>query len=282
MKASQLILVAFTAAITAGLYFFGDRKTPLKPTTEGTSAMSARAQVSLKDSIVIFKEKLLENDLAQLESLEGTMNAAEPGSAEHNASLLDLAKFWELKKALPPSSFYFTEYAKATDNAESWKEASKRNYLAFKAANDSIWRPYFTDKAIASLEKTINFVPLDFESKIQLADCLIEGKNEVMQGVLLLREVVDEEPENIPANIQLGRLSIVSGQFDKAKQRLNKVLSVEPENTEALYFLGETHVALEENEEAIAVFKRCAELVDDPRFKRELDKYLNKVINNKL
>lgn len=282
MRSSQLILVAFCAAIVAGLFFFGNRKTPPKPALDGLSNFSVPNPVSLKDSIALFKEKLSTEDIVKVEAWETDLKGLETGSEGHSATLLSLAEFWEKQKALPPSSYYFTEYAKAVDTGESWKEASKRNYLAYKAANDTLWRPYFTDEAIVSLEKTINFVPSDAESKIQLADCLIDGKNEVMQGVLLLREVVEAEPTNIAANIQLGRLSIVSGQFDKAKERLNTVLSVEPENTEALYFLGETHIAMGENDKAIAVFQKCAELVDDPRFKRELDKYLNKVINDKL
>jgi len=281
VKSSQLILVALCAAITAGLFFFGNTKTPSKATTDETTPIS-RAEVSLEDSISLFKNKLGKEELATLDSLETDLKLAEKASLGKKEPLLALANFWEKHQALPPSSYYFTEHAKQVDDAKSWKEASIRNYLAFQAAQDTLWRPYFADQAIASLEKTLSFAPSDLDSKIQLADCLIEGKNQVMPGVLLLREVVEADPKNVPANIQLGRLSIMSGQFDKAKNRLLTVLETEPENTEALYFLGETHVALGESDEAIAVFKKCATLVDDPRFKRELDKYLSKVIKDKL
>jgi len=282
VRSSQLILVAFCAAITAGLFFFGNTKTPPKSSSDEITGINSSRTVSLSDSIVLFKDKLETPEMAELQGLEANLEEHSTGSAAHNETLLAMAHFWEKQQALPPSSYYFTEYAKATDEAISWKEASKRNYLAFQAANDTLWKPYFAEEAVVSLEKTLSFAPSDLESKIQLAECLIEGKNEVMQGVLLLREVTEAEPNNIPANMQLGRLSIMSGQFEKAKERFRTILAVEPNNTEALYFLGDTHVALKEKEEAIAAFKKCRELVDSPLFKQKLDEYVNKRKRHKI
>jgi len=270
VRSSQLLLVGLGIALTLSLFFFGNTKTPPKVLSQDSSVKSSAEKVSLKDSIVLLRQGLNTAGLAKLDSLE---------QGEKPESLLEMANFWEKRQSLPSSSYYFTEYAKLQNDEDSWRQASQRCYLAYQMAQDTLWKPYFAAQSIDALEKTLSFAPSDIRSKIHLADCLIEGQNQVMPGVLLLREVVEQEPKNIPANLMLGRLSIVSGQFDKAKQRLQTVLEEAPENTEALYFLGETLVALGEKEEAIRVFEKCKRLVNNPRFERELDKYLNDIIN---
>jgi cytochrome c-type biogenesis protein CcmH/NrfG len=61
-------------------------------------------------------------------------------------------------------------------------------------------------------------------------------------------------------------LSIQSGQYDKAKERFKKVLQLDPQNTEALYFLAITEAQLGHNDEAIRLFEMCKTLVNNRRF----------------
>ena len=74
-----------------------------------------------------------------------------------------------------------------------------------------------------------------------LAAALIEGAGETMQGLQLLLGIIRERPDDIPANLMLGRLAIQSGQFDKAVGRFETVLKQEANNTEAMYFLAEAY-----------------------------------------
>ena len=41
-----------------------------------------------------------------------------------------------------------------------------------------------------------------------------------MQGIMMLREVLEEDPKNELALFNMGMLSIQSGQYDKAVERL--------------------------------------------------------------
>ncbi|MGN6477045.1 MAG: tetratricopeptide repeat protein, partial [Flavipsychrobacter sp.] len=111
--------------------------------------------------------------------------------------------------------------------------------------------------------------------KMALAAAYIEGAGETMQGVQLLLGIIREKPDNIPANLMLGRLAIQSGQFDKAVQRFETVLKQEPENTEAMYFLAEAYKGKGDKAKAIELFEKCKQLVNKPDFTKEIDQYIN-------
>jgi cytochrome c-type biogenesis protein CcmH/NrfG len=108
-----------------------------------------------------------------------------------------------------------------------------------------------------------------------LAASFIEGTGETMQGVQMLLSITREKPDNVPANLMLGRLAIQSGQFDKAVQRFETVLKSEPENTEALYFLAEAYKGKGNKQKAIELFEKCKKIVNNPEFNRDIDQYIN-------
>ena len=54
----------------------------------------------------------------------------------------------------------------------------------------------------------------------------------------MLREVLIEDPENDLAIYNLGILAITSGQLDKAIERFEKLLEIDPENPEANFYMG--------------------------------------------
>jgi len=116
--------------------------------------------------------------------------------------------------------------------------------------------------------------PDNVDAKIALATCYTEGTGETMKGVTLLREVTQKDSNNISANIILGKLAIQSGQFDKAIKRLELVLNLRPENTEALYFLAEAYKGKGDKEKAILLFEKCKMMVNNPDFTKEIDNYI--------
>ena len=72
----------------------------------------------------------------------------------------------------------------------------------------------------------------------------------------------------------LGKLAIQSGQFDKAERRLAMVVSRQPDNTEAMYFLAEAYKGLGQKEKAVEWFEQCKKLVNNPDFSAEIDRYM--------
>ena len=69
---------------------------------------------------------------------------------------------------------------------------------------------------------------------VDIAVAKVSGDNP-MEGILALRALADETPPNLDAVMWLGRFSVQSGQFDKARERFNQVLDAAPDRVEAYW-----------------------------------------------
>jgi cytochrome c-type biogenesis protein CcmH/NrfG len=103
-----------------------------------------------------------------------------------------------------------------------------------------------------------------------------------MKGIGMLKSIVDSLPDHVPALTALGRLSLQSGQYDKAKERLEKVLKLEPQNTEAMYFLAIAEAESGNNEKAIQLLELCKKIVANPEFDKEINTFIQDLKNKKV
>ena len=97
-----------------------------------------------------------------------------------------------------------------------------------------------------------------------------------MQGIAILREVLNEDPNHVKANYWMGEFSWISGQFDKAVPRFEKVLEIEPNNAEAAKRLVAVFIQLKENEKA----KGVADTFADNNPNHEANAEMNNMLNN--
>ena len=110
------------------------------------------------------------------------------------------------------------------------------------------------------------------DDKVQEAVALVNGESP-MQGILKLREIIENDPENIDASWYLGLFSIQTGQYEKAIERLEMVARKDETSkyTDVYYHLGESYAALENVEEAKRSFNRFLESVDDPEITKRVE-----------
>lgn len=71
-----------------------------------------------------------------------------------------------------------------------------------------------------------------------------------MQGILLLRKIVEKDPKNKLAIFNLGLLSVQSGQYDKAVERFLRLLEIAPSDYRAHYYLGYCYTQLGKTSQA--------------------------------
>jgi cytochrome c-type biogenesis protein CcmH/NrfG len=128
--------------------------------------------------------------------------------------------------------------------------------------------------AVDCLSEALALNPDNDTTKLALASAYIEGTGAPMSGVAILRDMVAKEPDHIPANLMLGRLSIQSAQYDKAVARLEHVLKIEPKNREAMYFLAEAYKGKGEKEQAIRTFRELEGIVNNPDFTKDIEAYI--------
>lgn len=91
--------------------------------------------------------------------------------------------------------------------------------------------------------------PPDTEFRIDSALQLIAGE-QPMQGILLLRDVASEHPENFRAQYHLGRFSAQTGQWEKVIERFTLLKQIDPEFIESEYWLGKAAMQLGQTEAA--------------------------------
>jgi tetratricopeptide (TPR) repeat protein len=87
-------------------------------------------------------------------------------------------------------------------------------------------------------------------------------------------------PDNETMNLTLGRLAVVSGQYDKAIARLEKLVKLYPDNAEGFLHLGEAYRAVGKKEEAIKAFEKCKSLLNNTEAKNQLNNIINQTKNS--
>jgi tetratricopeptide (TPR) repeat protein len=118
--------------------------------------------------------------------------------------------------------------------------------ILFLGLGVAIWLAPHSPKNI--LEETESHSHGEFatpEEKVEAAVALIrDAQGAPMQGIQMLREVVEEHPEYLIAHYFLGEFSVMSGQYDKAIERFETALSIDAEHLPSLRYLA---IAFTEN-----------------------------------
>lgn len=117
----------------------------------------------------------------------------------------------------------------------------------------------------------------NLDAKLDSAVALVQGGKAPMQGIFMLREVLEEDPENIKALQYLGVFSIQSGQYENAVKRFEQVLSLDSSIIDAYYYLGHAYANSDQKTKAISNFERYKSLVDDPSKIKEVEKFIEEL-----
>ena len=144
--------------------------------------------------------------------------------------------------------------------------------------------------AIMVLPKT---VPFDAENQ----NVAVEGVNEnvemqiaegissvlqsqaPMQGIMMLRQVLEKEPGNVKANLALAVFSVVSGQYEKALNRFQLVLGAEQKDESAVKFLAQIYAREGKIDMIIGPMTEYRSMVEDQDILSQVDDIINELNN---
>ena len=137
------------------------------------------------------------------------------------------------------------------------------------------------EEAVQSFEKVLEMNPSNLKAKTALGVCYVEGAAQLgempMKGIGLLMEVLEEDSTNIDALINLGYFSIQSTQYDKALERFNRVLEIDPENAEAFLYLTDLYVQMGEIEKGISYLEKYKSFQKDPLVIEQVEAYIEEL-----
>lgn len=102
-----------------------------------------------------------------------------------------------------------------------------------------------------------------FEIQIKKGISTTLNSETPMQGIMMLREVLDKDPDNVKAHYALGVLSVISMQYDKATERFSKVSDIIDLDQDAARFLAEVYVKEGRKNTVIESLNKFIALADD-------------------
>ncbi|GAB3640743.1 tetratricopeptide repeat protein [Spirosoma arcticum] len=94
-----------------------------------------------------------------------------------------------------------------------------------------------------------------------------------MQGIMLLREVLQQEPTNELALFNLGLLSMRSNQYGRAIERFRQILVNNPTSRKAQFYLGVSLAEAGQKEEARRVLAEVKKQEKDPQILAAVHEY---------
>jgi len=269
VQKGQIFLGIGTVLLIVALYFGGNTVSKKDKTTKETSVITNYSFEQYEQDKLA---KLLADEKTQFSAISSKIKATQKSdTAQLNVLYSEAFNFWKNLSNPALAAYYFYQSANIADTKESMENAGDALVNAYKSTEDSVILNNLITFALRSYEAAVQKDGSDVALKIKLADAYVQGSQEPMKGIELLRQLEDSLPNNIPVLLALGRLSIQSGQYEKAKERLKKVIQEQPQNTEALYFLAITEAQLGHKEEATKLFEMCKLLVNNEEFSKEID-----------
>lgn len=235
----------------------------------GDSKNMSLSIVTLESVSVDAKQALSANLAQQITDLEDALK---------NASLVEklklqkqLAQKWDDVNVPAPSAFYYELIANIDKTHASWLKAGDKFTNAYQNTQDSLVQPSLVQKAIVAYQKAEVLQPNSLDAKIGMGVAYVSGTADPMKGILLLRDVVKEDPKNVKANMSLGLFSMKTGQYEKAVKRFEVVIS-QTNQPEAWFYLASSYENMGMNENAISAYSKTKELAADPGLGQFVDR----------
>jgi tetratricopeptide (TPR) repeat protein len=173
-----------------------------------------------------------------------------------------------------PFAYYTSEAAKLENSEKSLTFAAHLFLDNLLTEGDPAMQHWLGENAKVLLDKALVINPSNDSSKIGLGICYMFGNitDNPMQGILEVRKVVQEHPDNLYGQLVLGLGGKKSGQYDKAIERFKIVVEKQPDNLEAIFNLAETFEMKGDKANAVIWYQKARDIIKVPDAKIALDK----------
>lgn len=199
-------------------------------------------------------------------------------SDDKTAAAIQLSELFGKYQKFDSAAFYAEQVALLKPSLENNLRAADRYYDAYGFSVDEAKSKGLGEKTRVYYQKALDQNPELLSAKANMAMTYVNTASP-MQGIMLLREVLDADPTNELALFNLGILSMRSNQYTKAVERFKQILQNHPSNTKAQFYLGVSLVELGRDEEASKVLSEVKQKETDPVIQQaigELEKRIKK------
>ncbi len=250
------------------------------------TAKAETPQFNIKDSLTSEKQKLSPERLVFVNNIENNISRGDLKNQEVN-QYTNLANFWkDSVGSFVPYAYYLSEAAKLDNSEKKLTFAARLILENMKREDDAAQKVWEAQTAAGLFERAIKLNPEDDDLKVGLGSCYVYGEGmignaeQTMKGIQQLLEVVKKDSNNMQAQMVLGIGGVISSQYNKAIERLKKVVDFDPHNLEAVSWLADAYAASGDKQNAIKWYEQSEHLVNNPAFTKEINERIKALKEN--
>ena len=151
-------------------------------------------------------------------------------------------------------------------------QLSSLYFQAFRFAIQKDRVDFFRTQAQVHLQKLLDQKKTP-ETQIRLGLTYVSSQTP-MQGILMIRSVLEQHPNNLFALRTMGDLALQSNQLEKAVTYFSRYIALDSSDALIYYYLGASHKQLNNTLLAVKYLLKAQELSEDKRLLTDIEKML--------
>lgn len=264
MLKNRIILIVVSALVIVALFLLPkvvvNNDNQLAPTGADSAQQTTDPHASAPEGLV-----------KHIAHMRGEYDAATEN--QKKAIFADsLATLYAKAGRFDSAGVFAEEAATFFNNEKSWFKAGDSYYQAYTFALNANKQGNLGEQARAQFQKVLAINPKNLDAKTKMAMTYLSSAP--MQGVAMLKEVLDTDPNNELALFNMGMLSIQSGQDEKAVNWLSQLVAVNPAHTQGTLLLGLAYMNTGDKKKAKEQFEKVKNMDKDPAVQATADSYL--------
>lgn len=262
----SLVLIIFLWARFTPLH----KKLPVVTNNETTISTSINSDSILEEA----KKRLTPEQVVRINTLEHSISRGDVKDQQIKV-YQQLAHFWaDSVAAFEPYAWYEAEAARLENSEKSLTFAAHLFLDNLESEGDPEKRKWKALQAKDLFERSLKLNPENDSSIVGLGACYLFGGISAMpmEGIMKIKSVLDKDSTNVYALMTMAKGSLMSGQYDKAIDRLESVNRIQPDNLEAIMILADTYERMNDKKSAIGWYQKSLKYINRQDVKAEVEK----------
>ena len=280
MKKPQWITVSIASVLVISIFLFG-RTVPAKKNvpvdlhneSDGHDH-SVSSGISIDSILTTAKKQLTAEQVTRLSMLENSISRGDVKEQQLKV-YHQLSHFWgDSMRFFPPYAWYEAEAARLENSEKSLTFAAHLFLDNLQQEQNPQLLKWEALQAKDLFERSLKINPDNDSAKVGLGASYLFGNitPNPMEGISKIMEVIAKDSANVYAQLTLVKGSLISGQTDKAINRLQTVNRLYPENIEAILMLAEVFERKGDKTIAASWYRKSLEQIKRPDARAEIEK----------
>ena len=278
MNKAQWITIGIGVLIVSALFFFG-RTGPHKNGIAKNFQSSPQSELTADSILFHAKEILTPAQIQWMNDLEQSVIRGDVKKQKLDV-FHQLAHFWkDSARIFEPYAWYEAEAARLENSEKSLTFAAHLILENLRNEESEQLKRWKALQAKDLFERSLRINDKNDSTIVGLGACYIFGNiaDNPMEGILKVRQVVEKDSTNIYAQMVLGQGSLMSGQYDRAIDRFEKVIALQPANLEATLLMAEVFERKEDKANAVKWYSKALPLAPNTAMRSALEKRINEL-----